>query len=267
MTLRPALLAAAALAAALYASLALGRWGAGENRDLAAIARELGRGDDLAPHIEVGRRRDETKRALAAEVVAGRMTVREAADQFRRLDEADPFYPPDLPHPPGYERALRHSVLDWAWEVLGPQQRYAAAARWFAEVLTADPQVLASTPPTPRYLAACAAAMAGCGQGRDAADLDEQSRAGFRRQALDWVRAELGSWHRLLEKEPGNALFVARELPTWLEDHYFAGVRGPDALARLPEPERQAWLKLWADVADTLAQAEGTTAPGQRAGR
>jgi hypothetical protein len=31
--------------------------------------------------------------------------------------------------------------------------------------------------------------------------------------------------------------------------------RGPEALARLPEAERQEWQKLWADVADTLARA------------
>jgi hypothetical protein len=43
-------------------------------------------------------------------------------------------------------------------------------------------------------------------------------------------------------------------------------VRGPEALARLPEPERQAWQQLWADVADALARAEGTTPPKQKAG-
>jgi hypothetical protein len=52
----------------------------------------------------------------------------------------------------------------------------------------------------------------------------------------------------------------------WLATPDFASVRGPDALGRLPEAERQAWQKLWADVADTLARAEGTTRPEQRAG-
>ena len=49
MTVRPALLAAAALTAALGIGLALGRWGAGWNRDLARLARAVGRGDDLGP--------------------------------------------------------------------------------------------------------------------------------------------------------------------------------------------------------------------------
>jgi hypothetical protein len=45
MNLRPALLAAATLATAL-AALTLGRWGAGGNRDLAAVTREFRRGEE-----------------------------------------------------------------------------------------------------------------------------------------------------------------------------------------------------------------------------
>jgi hypothetical protein len=101
-----------------------------------------------------------------------------------------------------------------------------------------------------------AAAAGRCGQGRDAADLDETSRAAFRRQALDWLRAELEAQHRLLEEEPQTARFtVARDLQSWLEDPGFAGLRGPEALARLPAAERQAWQELWTDIADTLARA------------
>jgi hypothetical protein len=257
MNLRPVLLAAAALAAAL-AALALGRWGAPGNHDPVFFSWEPQRGDELGARLEAGRRRDEAKRALAAEVVAGRMTVREAADHFRRLDEADPGYSPDVPRHPRYERTLRRSVLDVAWEVLGQRQRYAAAARWFAEVFTADPQVLAGPPARPHYHAACAAAMAGCGQGRDAAGLDEQTRVGFRRQALGWLRAELEARRRLLEQEAENAGGpVADDLQQWLGNFHFAGVRGPEALARLPEDERQAWQQLWADIAATLARAQG----------
>jgi hypothetical protein len=48
MTLRPALLAAAALAAAL-AALALCRWGDRGNRDPVSLAWEVRRADELAP--------------------------------------------------------------------------------------------------------------------------------------------------------------------------------------------------------------------------
>jgi hypothetical protein len=155
----------------------------------------------------------------------------------------------------------------YAWTVLVAQERYARAARYYAEAFTAEPQLLANPPTDHRYYAACAAARAGCGQGRDTADLDDTSRADFRRQALDWLRAELDAQRRPLEEEPQTArLTVYRDLRYWLEDPHFAGVRGPDALARLPEAERQAWRRLWADVADTRARAEGTTPPEPKAG-
>jgi hypothetical protein len=77
----------------------------------------------------------------------------------------------------------------------------------------------------------------------------------FRRQARDWMRAELEARRRLLEQEPGKVLAVARGLQDWLWDSRFAGVRGPEALARLPEAERQEWQQLWTDVAATLARA------------
>jgi hypothetical protein len=38
----------------------------------------------------------------------------------------------------------------------------------------------------------------------------------------------------------------------WLGDPDFAGVRGPEALGRRPDAERQEWQTLWADVAARL---------------
>jgi hypothetical protein len=92
------------------------------------------------------------------------------------------------------------------------------------------------------------------------------SRAGFRRQALDWLRAELEAQRRLLEEEPQTARFtVAPDLQYWLEAPDVAGVRGPEALGLLPAAERPAWQKFWADVADTRAKAQETTAPEKEA--
>jgi hypothetical protein len=267
MNLRPALFAAATLATALGICLALYHWGARGNHNLAALAGAFQQGEELAPHIEAGRRRDEAKRTLAAEVVAGRLTLHEAAEQYRHLDEADPSYPPDVPRPSGYEWTFCDRVLDYVWVVLAHQQQYATAARWYAEVFTAHPHVLAGTPIGHRYYAARAAVLASCGQGRDAAYLDEASRASFRRQARDWLRDELEAQRRLLETDPEKTRWmIAGGLNRWLWDLDFAGVRGPDALSRLPEAERQAWQTLWTDVADTQARAEGTAPPEQQTG-
>jgi hypothetical protein len=267
MNVRPALLAAAALAAALGTCLALGRWGAGGNRNFAALARSIQNGEDLEDHFQWRRRRDEAKRTLAAEVIAGKMSLPEAAGHFRRLGETDPGFPPGIARPPADERALQDRVLDCGWQVLAHEGRFAEAARWYAVVFAAHPHLLVGTPTGHRYYAAWAAVLAGCGHGRDASALDEEGRAGFRRQALGWLRAELEAQRRLLEREPAkNRWFITLGLERWLREPYFAGVRGPDSLGRLPAAERLAWHKLWADVADTLARAEGTAPPGQKTG-
>jgi hypothetical protein len=269
MTLRSALLAAAALALTCWTSLTLCPWGAGGvDHDLAALARAVLRGEELGPPIEAGRRRDEAKLALAAEVIDGRMSLQEAAGHFRRLDEADPGYPPGIPRPSGADPGLYDWVLDSAWATLAQQQqRYAAAARWYAEAFAAHPHGLAGPPTRHRYHGARVAARAGCGKGRDAADLDEASRAGWRGQALAWLRAELEARRRLLEGGPEEARRTAvGNLRHWLEDPDFAGVRGPEALARLPAAERHVWQRLWAGVADTLARAEGSPPPEPKVG-
>jgi tetratricopeptide (TPR) repeat protein len=143
---------------------------------------------------------------------------------------------------------------------------YAAAVRWYAEAFAADPNLLAGPPSGQRYNAACAAALASCGQGQDAVGLGERECARLRGQGLDWLRADLEAWRRLLEKEPAKARpVVAQQMQHWLGDPDFTSVRGPEALDRLPAAERHAWQKLWADVAHTLARAHGTTAPETKA--
>jgi hypothetical protein len=86
----------------------------------------------------------------------------------------------------------------------------------------------------------------------------------LRRQALDWLRADLKAWGHLLDKTPGKAPVAANLLQHWLADPDFAGVRGPEALARLPEGERQPWQELWDDVADTRGRAQGKATPEKK---
>jgi serine/threonine protein kinase/Flp pilus assembly protein TadD len=129
----------------------------------------------------------------------------------------------------------------------------AAAARFFGEAFTGEPNLQASH----RYNAACAAALAGCGQGKDADKVDEKERSRLRRLALDWLRVELNTWGRLLDKEPDKARpVVVEQMRHWQADTDFAGVRGAESFARLPEAERQPWQKLWNDVADLLQRAQ-----------
>jgi serine/threonine protein kinase/Flp pilus assembly protein TadD len=122
----------------------------------------------------------------------------------------------------------------------------ATAARFYAEAFAVEPKLAEDLRAGHRYNAACAAALAGCGQGADADKLDTQERARLRQQALDWLRADLKAYRQVLEKSQGKAgPAIAERLQHWLQDNDFAGVRGADALARLPEGERQGWEKLW----------------------
>src|SRR5207302_4986887 len=99
---------------------------------------------------------------------------------------------------------------------------YAAAARFYAGGLSAR-----STPPTGelRYKAACAAAMAGCGKGKDVAGLDAAERARLRIQALDWLRADLASLADRLDKVPNGRSLVQPMLQRWRHEKVLACVR------------------------------------------
>jgi tetratricopeptide (TPR) repeat protein len=142
---------------------------------------------------------------------------------------------------------------------------YAAAARFYAGAFAEQPKVADDLQAQHRYNASCAATLAGCGQGKDADQSDDKERARLRRQALEWLRADLAAYRRLLEKEPDKAFpLIVQRMQHCLADIDFAGVRGSQALAGLPEAERQAWQHLWADVADTLARAQGKTAPDNK---
>jgi serine/threonine-protein kinase len=129
------------------------------------------------------------------------------------------------------------------------KQLPAAAARWFSEAFESEPRLADDLDAGHRYNAACAAALAGCGQGKDSAKVDDKDRARLRRQALDWLRADLTAWHKRLEKDPDKVRpLVVQRMQHWQRDVDFAGVRNEEALAKLPEAERQLWKELWQDV-------------------
>jgi serine/threonine protein kinase len=141
------------------------------------------------------------------------------------------------------------------------RKQYAAAARFYAGAFAAQPKLADDLSGHHRYDAACAAALAGYGQGKDAGGLDETKRASLRQQALEWLRAELTAWNKRLKSDGDRARpVVVKTMRHWQTDGDLDGVRAEAALAKLPEAEREGWRKLWADVAATLARAEGRSA-------
>jgi serine/threonine-protein kinase len=137
-------------------------------------------------------------------------------------------------------------------ELCSLKKQYAAAARLYADAFAADPRSADDLQAGHRYNAACFAAQAAAGQGTDATTVDGKRRTDLRRQALDWLRADLGVW----AKVPDRAL-VQRKLKHWQQDSDLASVREPDGLAKLPASERQAWTKFWSDVANLFQKNSG----------
>jgi tetratricopeptide (TPR) repeat protein len=124
-------------------------------------------------------------------------------------------------------------------------RRPATAARLYTEAFALKPQ-LAALPRNNRYRAARAAARAGCADGEDAA-LDDASRAGLRRQALAWLRADQDA----LAAQYARGSNANRKSAAWflrlgLQDAALAGVRDKEGLARLGDDERRQWQAFWA---------------------
>src|SRR5262249_53259986 len=95
------------------------------------------------------------------------------------------------------------------------QRGYLASARLWQEAFEADPK-LADRLRAKRYNAACAAVLAGCGQGKDAGTLGGADRAGWRRQALTWLRADLAARASQLKSWfPGQATQARQALEHW----------------------------------------------------
>ncbi len=134
------------------------------------------------------------------------------------------------------------------------KKRYVAAARLFSQGRSAESKHADGLECGNRYRAACAAALAGCGQGDDAGQLDAQELARCRKQALDWLRVNLKHVGELL---PVSNLAERQRLQEWLRswqsEQALAGLRDATAIARFSAPEQDSCKQLWAEVQSLLA--------------
>ena len=136
--------------------------------------------------------------------------------------------------------------------------RRSAAARLWAEAFESDRTLADNRQVQHRYNAACAAALAGCGKTQDDPAPDEAARANSRAEARAWLDAELPVWTKLVASaKPEQRAAIAETLEHWQVDRDLAGVREPEAINALPEPERAGWRELWTNVAEALARAKG----------
>jgi serine/threonine-protein kinase len=122
-----------------------------------------------------------------------------------------------------------------------------AAARFYTGAFAAQPHLADDLQAAHRYNAACVAALGTAGAGADASPLGDKERSDLRFQALDWLRADLKAWAKASDRA-----LVQQTLTRWQQDTDLASVRAEKALAKLPLAERDAWQKLWTDLADLL---------------
>jgi eukaryotic-like serine/threonine-protein kinase len=138
--------------------------------------------------------------------------------------------------------------------------RFAAAARLWSDALASDPALAEDRESQHAYNAACAAALAGAGQGKDDPKPDDAAKTRFREQAPAWLQAELDAWSKLLDSATPDqreaiANTVTKTLTRWQETSDLAWFRG-DKIETLPAAERDAWRTLWRRVDELLAQAQ-----------
>jgi serine/threonine-protein kinase len=157
-----------------------------------------------------------------------------------------------------YMPASNAECLDLA-EWCRIRELHGAATRLYAKAFAAQPRLAAVLGAGHRYNAACSAALAAAGKGEEAATLDAAERAHLRKQGLDWLRADLAERTRQLDsRTPSVRASASTALLRWQQDPDLAGIRDPEALAQLPDGERNACEALWAAVQALVDRAQKT---------
>lgn len=137
------------------------------------------------------------------------------------------------------------------------QKRYADAVRLFEKAFAAEPKLADDLRSEHRYSAAGSAALSAAGQGEDADKLADKERMRLRKQALDWLRADLALYTTQLQSgKPADRAVVQQKMRHWQQDASLTGIRDAAALAKLPADEQKAFTQLWADVAALLKKAQ-----------
>jgi hypothetical protein len=153
------------------------------------------------------------------------------------------------------EAALRQGVEDALDQVADLRRQ----SRWSEAHAVLDQAAHRLNPSGPNDLRECVErARAAAGAGKDARVLDDRERGRWRKQALDWLRADLTWWTRQLETgTPQARTAVQQTMGRWRGDPELAGLRDAAALARLSEAEQKVCRQLWADVEQLLHRAAG----------
>jgi serine/threonine-protein kinase len=205
--------------------------------------------------------REAARRTLASAVIdhdwrAARADVREIWIYHALRREAEAMLFPNLP-----------AFLEGAYHPVDQCERLAflgaaefhgltcASARLFAEAFAAEPSLADDPGRSRRYYAACMAASAGCGRGKDALSLNDEKRAGLRDQARQWLRADLAAWRKNLDSGPAAKAWAEYALNRWRTDPDLAGLREPEFLDSLSVAEIRACREMWKEIDAQIERA------------
>ena len=148
-------------------------------------------------------------------------------------------------------------MLEFAY-LAHDRQRFAGASRLFERAFKIQPSLADDRNASNRYNAACSAALAAAGQGRDEPPLDEPARSRLRLRAYQYLKLDLAVWSEVLRlSRPSEKAQLQQTLAHWKVDPDLAGIRAPEVLSQLPEPERNNWQALWTEV-DSLLRPSTT---------
>jgi Flp pilus assembly protein TadD len=142
--------------------------------------------------------------------------------------------------------ATQCAIAEWYYRY---RKCPAASAQSYELLFAAKPALAGDLRSRQRFYAACAAAQAGCGVGRDIDKLDTKERQSLRRKALERLSSELVDWEkRYVSSRGAERAAAAQTVSEWQTSEELACVRGDSALSQLPDEERQAWREFWKRV-------------------
>jgi tetratricopeptide (TPR) repeat protein len=216
------------------------KWSAGALNNIGHALREGGRVDEAIDYLKLAIRIDPTC-AMAYN------NLGLAVQMQHRVDEAIHHFQESIRLDP--KSATRpHSNLGFA---LQSQGRLEEAIGHFQHAVKLDPKFFTAQNGLGICLhkAACAALKSAANPGTETRPPGEPDRFGLRRQAMDWLKANLD----LTAAMRGRGLKPPWSISTWQDDPVLAAVREPAELAKLSQAERAQWQRFWADVAAQIA--------------
>jgi hypothetical protein len=144
------------------------------------------------------------------------------------------------------------------------QHQFTRTARLIARSLEAHPEWADFDQDPPRYYGAVCATVA-------ATDRNETIQTerppdaelpGFRKQAFEWLSAELSHQARQwADGAPEKREDIRKALEYWTIDGWLAGLRDESRLVELLEAEQTPWRALWDEVRALLKRSRGDPPP------